>query len=90
MEKLTWKPISTLPDLFRDGRDVIVGFDIAGTWIVRSAHWDDGSLWDMQGAESEEAARGWYSYRHSVTQDELNGIYEPTHWLCEEPVPPQK
>lgn len=75
-----WKPIETAP---KDGREVIVGVDVATAWIVRSAAYSDGEHWQMVGAKSREDDRGWWSYENSVSQEKLDGIYEPTHWLCD-------
>lgn len=77
-----WQPIETAP---KDGTTVIVGFDIASVWIVRSACWDDGQGWDSTGFDSLDEARGWWSYCNSVSSEKLEGIYEPTHWM---PLPP--
>ena len=63
-----------------DGEEVLAAVSIACVLIVRNAWWDDGGYWDEKGHESQEEARGWWSYRHSVSQDRLEGIYEPTHW----------
>lgn len=75
---LTWLPIKTAP---RDGTEIIVGVDIADTWIVRSAWWRDGTK--IPNFDVEDT--GWWSYKNSVTQEMLEGIYAPTHWLCEVP-----
>lgn len=73
--RLHWKPIQTAP---HNGREIIVGVDIADTWIVRSAWWRNGD----ETPDFDETDRGWWSYKNSVTQEMLEGIYEPTHWLC--------
>lgn len=83
--KREWKPIATVPR----GEEVIVGFDIATVWIVRSAFWDDGDLWEVQGFDSQGELRGWWSYDNSVGQSKLEGLYEPTYWLMETPAPPE-
>lgn len=80
-----WQPISTAP---KDGRMVIVGFDCASVWIVRNAWYRDAAaVKEMQdcGSDSDETDIGWWSYRHSVTQE----MIEPTHWLCEQPKLPK-
>ena len=69
----------------RDGTEIIVGVDIATVWIVRSASWSNGDMWQQQDFENVEEARGWWSYSNSVNQDKLEGIFEPTHWI---PCPP--
>ncbi len=65
----SWQPIRTAP---KDGSEVLVGVDIATVWIVRNARWVDG------GGHFEE---GWWTFKHSVTQEKLQGIYAPTHWM---------
>lgn len=72
-----WLPIESAP---KDGTEVLVGVDIACTWITRGAFYDDGSLWDICGGESIDDAIGWWSYCNSVSQERLEGIYAPTHW----------
>lgn len=73
-----WKPLT---DAQRDGEEWIVGWDSVGVWIVASAWWDQGELWQDQGFGSQDEARGWWSYIHSVTQEQI----EPTHYLCPTP-----
>jgi len=77
IEDLTqWKSIETAP---KDGTEIIVGFDLATVWIVRSAWYrrvEDNPF------EFDESDVGWWSYKSSVTQEKLDGVYEPTHWLC--------
>lgn len=72
-----WKPIDTAP---KDGREVIVGVEVASVWITRGAFYDDGSMFYIVGSERIEDAIGWWSYENSVSQERLEGIYEPTHW----------
>lgn len=85
-----WQPIETAP---RDDEPIIVGMDTATVWIVRSAHWSDGGLWQIEGFDNQDEARGWWSYASSVGQEKLEDIYEPTHWMplpeppIEEPKP---
>jgi hypothetical protein len=73
-----WQPIETAP---KDGRHILVFVDCAETPIVRLAFWSDGELWEMQGYDSLEEVRGWWSYENSVTQEKLDGPVEPTHWM---------
>jgi hypothetical protein len=75
-----WQPIESAP---KDGRDLIVGVDIATVWIVRSAWYRGRDVIEQQPETFDESDIGWWSYIHSVTQEKLEGIYEPTHWLCE-------
>lgn len=83
--KLEWKPIETLPSEFKDGREVIVGFDIATVWITRSAWW---RRMEDNPSEFMPDDEGWWSYKNSVTQEKLDDYREPTHWLCETPSSP--
>ena len=72
--RMLWMPIETAP---RDGSDVIVGYEVASTWIVRSAWWRD-----EDEDEDDGDPAGWWSYRSSVTQEMLDDDRQPTHWLC--------
>lgn len=76
-----WTLMTEMPPELRDGRDVIVGWDVATVWMVRNAHYDDGSQWEFQGSGSRDEASGWWSYVNSVFQDKLEGTHEPTHYL---------
>lgn len=77
-----WLPIDTAP---RDGMTIIVGWDSASVWIVRSARYVRADEWFPQ-LETDEAGKdGWWSYRNSVGQELLDGYRTPTHWL---PMPP--
>lgn len=82
-----WKPIETAP---KDGTDIIVGVDIATVWIVRSAWYRGPEVIEQQPDVFDESDIGWWSYIHSVTQEKLEGIFEPTHWLCEVGKTPDK
>lgn len=70
-----WQPIETAP---KDGRNIIVGVDIASVWIVRAAFWTDD---DTRGDDEGPPEPGWWSYRNSVSQELLDGLYAPTHWI---------
>jgi hypothetical protein len=67
-----WQPIESAP---KDGTEVIVGVDIASVWITR------GAFYVAPGERDSDDSVGWWSYKHSVTQEKLDDIYEPTHWL---------
>lgn len=84
-----WQSIDTAP---KDGREILVLRVIASVPVVRNASWSDGELWEMQGEASQADARGWWAPVHSVTQEKLEGLHEPTHWapmpdLPAQPVP---
>lgn len=74
-----WQPIETAP---KDGTEIIVGMDMATVWVVHVAFWvqvdEDMKLM----GDWSDSDTGWWSYiRGSVTQEKLEGIYEPTHWM---------
>jgi hypothetical protein len=74
-----WRPIETAP---RNGDDILVYYEFAETPIAHIAFWDDGEFWKDQKFDSQEEARGWWSYvRGSVTQEKLDGGRMPTHWM---------
>jgi len=76
-----WQPIETAP---KDGREIIVGVDIASTWIARNAWF---RKIEDNPHEFDETDIGWWSYKSSVTQEMLEGIFTPTHWIPM-PTPP--
>lgn len=79
---MKWQPIETAP---KDETEIFVGFYIGGVWIVRCARYVCAKDW----AENEpDVTDGWWSYRNSVTQEQLDGIYEPKYW-CPMPDPPE-
>jgi hypothetical protein len=80
---VNWKPIESAP---RDGTEAIVGCDIATVWIVRSARYVKADEWFPPEPDTTD---GWWSYSNSVSQEQLGGIYTPTHWLMETPEPPE-
>lgn len=76
-----WREIKDAP---LDDEEIIVGWDSATVWITRGAFYCDGADWMHQDFDSQEEARGWWSYRNSVSQEKV----EPTHWLPM-PEPPE-
>lgn len=83
MSTQKWQPISTAP---KDGTDVLVYFQIAGTPIVHIAWFNSENEWERSGqyasaGESKDEYVGWWSYvRGSVTQEKLDEWRAPTHW----------
>lgn len=79
-----WQPIETAP---RDGSEIIVLINSACVPIVRSAWRDDGfdgySVEDAAdiGLARNDSVVGWWSYRHSVTQEMLAGYDYPIAWM---------
>lgn len=67
---MEWHPIETAP---KDGTEIIVLINSACVPIIRSAWYDKGE----DAAEDE----GWWSYRHSVTQEMLCGYDMPIAWM---------
>lgn len=70
-----WVPIETAP---MDGEEVIVGFDVATVWIVRSARFVRADEWCPPEPDTVD---GWWAYSNSVSQELLDGLYTPTHWM---------
>lgn len=70
-----WKPIETAP---KDGTEIIILINSVTVPIVRSAWWNDGVGCDF---EPDIESRGWWSYRHSVTQEMLCGHNAPVAWI---------
>jgi hypothetical protein len=72
----TWRPISTAP---KDGSHIIVIFEWASVDIVRLCWWNDGSA-EQNGGEADPTAVGWWSYKHSVTQEHIDWM-APVGWM---------
>ena len=65
-----------------DGLKYLLYADSATVDVVRLCWWDAGGLVDDETGEVIEASpedRGWWSNRHSVTQEQLPFL-EFTHW----------
>lgn len=71
----SWQPIELAP---KDGTEVIVGVDVASVWIARNARFVRAEEWMHREPEDTD---GWWAYKNSVSQEQLEGIYEPTHFL---------
>ena len=82
-----WQPINTAP---KDGTEVLVfRMDCGCTAIAHVAFYRSEEAWDecpLPDWESKEEYVGWWSYiRNSISQEKLDGVYTPTHWM---PLPP--
>ena len=67
----TWLPIATAP---KDGAEIVVGWRQAGVWLARNAWYRDGAKLRAEGnPDFSEEDTGWWGYRHSVTQEMLDG-----------------
>jgi hypothetical protein len=75
-----WLPIDTAP---RDGTEIIVLLcPDRAVPIVRTAWWRTGVGDDTYPPENEcPEDEGWWSYRHSVTQEHLTGYQTPLLWM---------
>lgn len=86
--KSSWLPIETAP---RDGTEVIVGWWWASVWITRGAWYRDAAQLRAEGnMDFTDEDTGWWSYRHSVTQEQLGDFGQPTHWLPMPDLPPEE
>jgi hypothetical protein len=71
----------------KDGTEIIVLIDSATVPIVRSAWWRDAmdgydkETFEDLGLTINEDDIGWWSYRHSVTQEKLEGYDLPVAWM---------
>jgi len=79
------QPIATAP---KDETEVIVAVEIGGEWVLCNARYVPAKNWLPEldplypwRAEEEEDTDGWWAVRNSVTQEFLEGCYEPTHWM---------
>lgn len=61
-----WRDMATAP---KDGEQILILFDSATVDIVRLCFWRDGNNWEG-GFDAEDV--GWWSYKHSVTQEQIN------------------
>jgi hypothetical protein len=65
-----------------DGEDYLLYADSATVDVVRLGWWNPGGIVDYSTGEIYEPAPddlGWWSYRHSVTSEQL-GFLKFTHW----------
>lgn len=73
-----WLPIESAP---KDGTEVEVLFDSAGTEIVRLCWWNNGDDESLDECWRGPENTGWWSYKHSVTQELVSAPYRvATHW----------
>jgi len=82
-EHTEWQPIETAPK-DRDG-EILILFDSASVEVVRLCWWNDGSL-EQNGGEADPESVGWWSYKHSVTQEQIDHM-TPIAWM---PMPDYK
>ena len=87
-----WQDISTAP---KDGTEVLVfRMDCGCTAIAHVAFYRSEEAWDeyfLPNWESKEEYVGWWSYiRNGISQEKLDGVYTPTHWMPLPPAPPKK
>ena len=79
-----WRPIETAP---KDGTEVLVYVEVATVPVAHIAFYRSAEQWETEGQycggwDSVEEWEGWWSYvRHSVTQEKLDDITTPTHWM---------
>lgn len=50
---------------------ILILFDSASVEVVRLCWWNDGSP-EQNGGDSDAESIGWWSYRHSVTQEQID------------------
>lgn len=76
MAESPWQPIESAP---KDGTEILVLIVSGGCVpIIRTAWWDDGNC---VGREATPDEIGWWSYRHSVTQEMLVDHEQPKYWM---------
>lgn len=79
-----WLPIETAPKTYEE---IIILFDSASEDIVRLCYWHDG-IDDSAEFNSEtleyipnQSKIGWWSYKHSVTSEKMEGYLIPICWM---------
>lgn len=79
-----WQPIQTAP---KDGTECIIIFCVADQFVIHLAFYRGQEEWKTSGqycgfCETYEEWEGWWSYKTgSISQEKLDGIYTPTHWI---------
>ena len=72
---LAWIPIESAP---KNGDEILILFDSATVDVVRLCWWNDGSL-EQNGGDPDPSSIGWWSYKHSVTQEQID--LTPIAWM---------
>lgn len=72
-----WRPIASAP---KDESKILILFDSASVAVVRLCWWNDGS-WQQNGGDPDPEAIGWWSYKHSVTQEQMENYLTPVAWM---------
>lgn len=81
---MNWQPIETAP---KDGTNVIVMYDFAGVKIAHIAFYRGEQEWRESGRHTGSFSSlrewlGWWSHiENSITQQKLDGLQTPTHWI---------
>ena len=90
-EHIQWQSIPEVPEGLTgydgapapfDGGEYLLYADSATVDVVRLGWWNPGGIVDAETGEMVEARpedRGWWSYRHSVTQEQLDFL-RVSHW----------
>jgi hypothetical protein len=84
LDRVQWQPIETAP---KDGTSVLVSTSFGGVQVVHIAFYRSENEWNSEGQyltgwSDLDDWLGWWSYtKGSVTQEKLEGVSAPTHWM---------